>query len=309
MTISTDSNTVKVAVFHTEDSLQWAVKLDGIHRAHDCQSEMHDISRVFDREYCSSPLVLLDRISHVLFVYSGDNTHAVEFALLTGYALGKGKRVIIIETAVPMELPENCRHLAIHMHPEHYEVYLHGEKDRFVLEDRRIRARNALMDRGISCFDENFALIVDSGDAEAVSLFLQAGFDPRLTDQRGNPLLTIAVRSQYPDIVTLLLSAGADCNHIAGDRPWTPLMDAVQKGDTVIANILLDHGADPNYRSSDGQTALIICAGRGDDILSAILVKHGADPLITDSLGMSALAYAKLFKNQKLLDLFIPPDA
>ena len=53
-------------------------------------------------------------------------------------------------------------------------------------------------------------LVVNSGDEDAVSLFLKAGFDPSVVDSKGTPLLSLAVRAQYPAIVGLLIEAGAD---------------------------------------------------------------------------------------------------
>lgn len=163
------------------------------------------------------------------------------------------------------------------------------------------------MDRGISCFPESFLSVVASGDIDAARLFLNAGYSPSLRDARGVPVLSLAVRSQFPEMVRLLLDAGAGVNDVSSDRGYSPLMDAAQKGDEVMCRVLLDAGAAVNQASKDGQTALILCAGRGDERISALLYEHGADPLVKDKLGMSALGYAALFRNQKLLDLFNSP--
>lgn len=295
---------MKISLFHAPHTHDRAIALQKIAEAQGCECSLHDIQKTFDKEYCQNPLVMLDHASHVVFLYSSQDTDFNAFALLAGYGLGKAKRIIIIETDARFPVPENCKPLAHIMKSEGFEDYLHHERDRFIAEDRRNRARSDLLERGISCFEENFSLIVASGDSEAVSLFLKAGFPATLSDQKGNPLLTIAVRSQYPEIAKLLLDAGADVNRLSGDRAWSPLMDAVQKGDGAMASLLLERGADPNIRSKDGQTALIVCVGRGDTSLCETLVRYGADPSVPDGLGMSAAGYAKLFHNATLMELF-----
>ena len=122
-------------------------------------------------------------------------------------------------------------------------------------------------------------------------------------------MLSLAVRAQFPRVANLLLDAGADVNKQSGDRGYSPLMDAVQKGDVAMVKLLLEHGAVTDQRSKDGQTALIICAGRGDEDMAEFLVMHGADPQIKDNLGMSAAGYAKLFNNRKMMELFNPAPA
>lgn len=295
---------MKIAIFHNDKNRDTALAIGKIITGHSVTVVYHDTDTIWNKSLVKNPLNLMERVSHMLFVYSQDVKDISALVFFAGYCLGKGIRVLILETDAQISLPENCRHLGIFLTPSSFEEFFVTEKIRFHETDRKERARAELLERGISCYEENFLLIISSGDSEAVSLFLAAGFDPNLSDSRGVSALSIAVRSQVSEIAHLLLKAGADVNRLSGDRGYSPLMDAVQKGDAMMAEMLLHNGANPDLKSKDGQTALIISVGRGDAVMAEMLIKNGANPVIADNLGMSAVGYANLFKNEKLMALF-----
>lgn len=264
----------------------------------------YEIEAIWNSDIRQNPLQLIDQITHVLFILSKDIFDYSTYIFLAGLSLGRGIPFIVQTIEPNVHIPEEYKHIGVAVNQDTFENLFISEKSKFIIEDKQNKARKELLDRGISCFDENFASIVGSGNADAVELFLDAGFNPELTDSRGNPLLTLAVRAQFPKVTSLLILAGADVNRLSGDRGYSPLMDAVQKRDIAMVKLLLENHASPDLLSKDGQTALIICAGTGDEEMAELLVSNGADPEIKDYLGMSAIGYAKLFKNQKLLELF-----
>jgi len=304
-----DNISVKVAVLHSDANSAIARNAGQIIIDNSCSVFYTDTGTVWDKNLIKNPLSILDGITHLLYVHSSVSHDFVTFAFYAGLALGRGVRVLILETDGDISIPSNCMHLGVLLNLSTFEENLIAERSRFLLEDTRNFARKTLLEKGISCFDDNFIRLVQMGDVEAVLLFLDAGFSHSITDAAGTPVLSLAVRAQVPEVVNILVAAGADVNRQSQDRGYSPLMDAAQKGDVVIAEILLKHGAHPDMKSRDGQTALIICAGRGDVEFSRLLVRYGADPEIKDSLGMSALAYAKLFRNEKLMELFNKPSA
>jgi hypothetical protein len=295
---------VKIAIFHSESNREAAYAIGNIITGHSVTVEYHDTKTIWDKRIVKNPLNIMERVSHMLFVYSQDVKDLSSLIFFSGYCLGKGIRIIVLETDSAIKLPENCRHLGIFLKPESFEEYFTAEKIRFGETDLKERSRAELLERGISCYEENFLLIISSGDIDSVSLFLKAGFSPNLADSKGIPALSIAVRSQVPEIVEMLVKAGADVNKLSGDRGYSPLMDAVQKGDLAMGKILLDSGANPDLKSKDGQTALIIGVGRCDTATVSMLLSRGANPDISDNLGMSAAAYSRLFKNEKMTELF-----
>ena len=295
---------MKIAVLSDTHTHETALVIGKIITGHSVDVEYYDVDRVWNENFCKNPLALLDKISHMIFIYSSENKDLSSFVFLSGYCLGKGIRVIVLEKDARLSLPDNCRHLGVILQPEAFENFFKTEKSRFFDEDKRNRAKADLLAKGISCYEDNFFVIVSSGDAVAVRLFLDAGFSASTVDQKGIPLLSHAVRSQFPEIVEMLLDAGADINWVSGDRGYSPLMDAVQKGDVAMVELLLRKGADTELKSKDGQTALILCAGRGDVPMAKILIANGSNPTVSDHLGMNAIKYANLFKNEKMIELF-----
>jgi ankyrin repeat protein len=67
-----------------------------------------------------------------------------------------------------------------------------------------------------------------------------------------------------------LLAAGADPNarQLGG---FVPLHAAAQNGDKALAELLLDHGADPSLETDDGRSAAAIARAAGHDELAVRL--------------------------------------
>ena len=74
-----------------------------------------------------------------------------------------------------------------------------------------------------------------------------------------------AVVAALPDA-----AAAIDLNHPDNDG-WTPLMVASAKGKPEVVRVLLAAGADKDLRNSDGKTALDIAIERKKDACAALL--------------------------------------
>ena len=89
-----------------------------------------------------------------------------------------------------------------------------------------------------------------------------------------------AVHQNHPDLVKILLERGAKAT-----TPWrwacwyTPLMHSLRysKPRYDIAQLLVDHGVDPNETNGMGMTALHIVAGQGTVDAARWLLDRGAD--------------------------------
>jgi ankyrin repeat protein len=146
-----------------------------------------------------------------------------------------------------------------------------------------------------------------------VDALLQAGISVNAKNDEGKTALEIAItRGYYPDVVELLLKAGADSNAINKRDDMTPLMlaaglydkpalikmlinykaDLEAKEDPLgrtalwyatfmerLENIeeLLQSGADINTRDKYGATPLYWAAANGRTEVVKLLLKHGAD--------------------------------
>ncbi|GBG60914.1 hypothetical protein CBR_g16035 [Chara braunii] len=95
---------------------------------------------------------------------------------------------------------------------------------------------------------------------ELVSLLLTAGADPTVVDsQRGQTALHAAAIAGDREMVEIILDAGVDVD-IRDVHFCTPLHDALSRGRKDVVGLLLERGADCNAKDDDGNTTLHIAA-------------------------------------------------
>lgn len=113
----------------------------------------------------------------------------------------------------------------------------------------------------------------------------------------GGSALHAAVMGDYPDVVELLLKAGAEpdlTDRQLGDRQqgWTALMYAACYGRTSIAHLLVRAGAQADLPDRDGQTPLMVAANAGHTAVALLLLEAGAKLQARDYYGNTPLACA-----------------
>eukprot|EP00756_Hemistasia_phaeocysticola_P001607 Hpha_TRINITY_DN11132_c0_g1::TRINITY_DN11132_c0_g1_i1::g.27839::m.27839 len=117
-----------------------------------------------------------------------------------------------------------------------------------------------LVDKGARPTDSALKVAVDGGHFDAVRLFLEKGARPI------DYALVAAVEGGHFDVVRLLLEKGAnpnarDMNSHDGEEvvpDKTVLMIAIGQQLLGLAELLLDHGADPSLQDSLGNSTLMI---------------------------------------------------
>ncbi|WP_338959791.1 ankyrin repeat domain-containing protein [Spiroplasma endosymbiont of Tiphia femorata] len=108
----------------------------------------------------------------------------------------------------------------------------------------------------------------------------------------------MATRRGNFQIVKILLENGADVNY----KDWdgnTSLMLTVQYGHLDIVKILLENGADVNYKDWDGNTSLILAAENGRIEIFNILLLYKAHVYDKNQGGFTALTCS--IKNKDLI--------
>lgn len=125
-------------------------------------------------------------------------------------------------------------------------------------------------------------------------------------DRNGDQLLHAAVKARQPDLVRLLIQKGAKVNAETGESKvvWryevnftaapfiryskTPLLLAAESGSVQVMQMLLDAGADPSFKSADGNSLLHVAAHSKPDAL-AFAIKLQPDVNLQNALGQTAL--------------------
>ncbi len=148
----------------------------------------------------------------------------------------------------------------------------------------------------------DFLLLVQTGTPQDVKAAIAKGADLNARDAGGfTPLITAAAHNKDPEVVTVLLEAGADAEARDSAHGGTPLLWAAtfNPNPDVIA-ALLKAGADINAQNTlEGRTALISAAEVGPNPAGVIMVllKAGEDAKVKDKFGKTALYYAKYNSN------------
>lgn len=142
-----------------------------------------------------------------------------------------------------------------------------------------------------------------SGFKEIIALLISAGADlNHLND--GYTALSAACLNGYADIVSLLISAKAELNTVDKDGA-TALKHAASSGHVSIVQQLIDTGTvDLNKRTVSGRTALYSAALNNHINAVRILLKAGADPSIADFENLSPIQVTSNDQVKYLLHMF-----
>ena len=95
--------------------------------------------------------------------------------------------------------------------------------------------------------------------------------------------------------VRQLLRSGIDVNTSTTDGEWTPLREAAYAGNTEMAELLIDSGADVNWVSAGGVTALAEAAESGNVDMVRLLLSEGA------TVDVSTLDDAAMFNRTEVV--------
>jgi ankyrin repeat protein len=118
----------------------------------------------------------------------------------------------------------------------------------------------------------------------------------------GNTPLLSAVNKGDTVEVRRLVEAGADVN-AANDSGVTPLMNAAGMGNKEAVEFLIQKGANVNHRTSGNYTPLMQAALVGKTEIVKILLDAGADPAVKDTGGRTAITYAEDQKHDDIVQL------
>jgi len=153
---------------------------------------------------------------------------------------------------------------------------------------------------------EDMSGLSSNADADDTDLDLSPAQKISLAAELGWELHKYARLQQRDELKRLLESGGAYCRapEVGPDVNWrdengsSALWWTCLHGDSELAQLLLDAGADPNGTDKDDWTAVSIAARNGHDNCIAVLVKAGAELSLPVSDGDTALDKAIFWEQE-----------
>ncbi|KAM0218323.1 hypothetical protein ACHAPA_002405 [Fusarium lateritium] len=110
----------------------------------------------------------------------------------------------------------------------------------------------------------------------ALALLLNSENKPDLSmkDCTGSDLLMVAVRVGDPEVVKLVIDAGADINSDTGDPENGLMLSAIKRSAHKVADLLLENGVQFTDREKKGETELVWAARYGLLECARVLLRH-----------------------------------
>ena len=144
---------------------------------------------------------------------------------------------------------------------------------------------------------------VEKNDIETVRKLLEEGASPNATDEFGDAILMQAVLYASADCMKLLLDKGADVN-FKNKQGHNALLFCVHEPDKI--KLLVSRGADINVSGKSGNTPLLIAAVGTNNFESVkLLLDNGANPLVKNKIKESALTRATPLAGNDVIDLLL----
>lgn len=155
---------------------------------------------------------------------------------------------------------------------------------------------------------------VREGSLQEVKECLLAGVNPNLLDVNGWPPLFAAAGMVIPvpnslEVAQLLLDHGADKEFTSSEGD-TPLFRATDAERVPLIQLFIDLGVNLDVRNNLGKTPLRVAAGERTTLATKLLLEAGADQHIIDDDGQTPYEAASYEEQRKVFDRFnrTPPS-
>ena len=146
------------------------------------------------------------------------------------------------------------------------------------------------------------------GHRDIALLLLHHGANINDVDERGCTALMYAIWSGKIRLVRSLIYYGVDYN-MCSQLKVSPLMCACMADDVIMIREMLLYN-NVNQRDSNGKTALHYAVQTGDELMLDTLIQAGGDVMARTNIGDTILDHAVMFENvelmHKLIGLSVP---
>ncbi|ORX78193.1 ankyrin, partial [Anaeromyces robustus] len=141
----------------------------------------------------------------------------------------------------------------------------------------------------------SFLATINLGKNNLVKYMIEKGVDVNKKSRGNKTSLIVAIDKGDEEIVKELIENGADVNMpgktvekfdseqinlmslLSPTPPQKPLIFAIEKGNEVIINTLIEHGADVNIKNGEGYSTLMLSIVGNKESVVKCLLEHGVD--------------------------------
>ncbi|XP_053405945.1 ankycorbin-like isoform X10 [Mercenaria mercenaria] len=158
--------------------------------------------------------------------------------------------------------------------------------------------------KGLSVFHVACSL----GYLDLITLLISHGAEVNVLSIQGNTSVQLAARDGHPRILEKLIEAGGVIDHKDG-LSLTALHHACVRGKISCVQVLLKHGADPNSRDKTGKPPLFYAAFSEDLPICKELVDKGANVNAHDEQQLTALMAAAKKGSKEICEFLLKKGA
>lgn len=134
---------------------------------------------------------------------------------------------------------------------------------------------------------DSLMIAAAAGHLSVAKLLLEKGADPLMKDDEDKTALAAAVKGNFGDVASLLVQHGSDPNDDfidAEGKKHNLLMDSLIVGNEEFAKLLIENGANLNYKDEKGVSTLLQASHRGlTDIVKLILDRADSSLALDES--------------------------
>jgi len=140
------------------------------------------------------------------------------------------------------------------------------------------------------------------GSVRCIDVLLKYGASWSIKDKSGSAPFHCAIDGGHMSVIERILQ---ECENV--DEPddrsgWSPLMRLVTvNGSTSIAKLLIDKGANVNFKDKAGKIVLMAACLNGNKSMVQLLVDSGADLWTENEFGKTAYDMAKAFERRAVM--------